>query len=77
MYALANDCPGGIREIVEEGINGEISDINEHQQFAQRIKEILSAEKREKYIIINSIKSRFSKEIILDKYEEILLKISN
>ena len=77
MYALANDCPGGIREIVEEGINGEISDINEHQQFAEKIKEILSTEKSEKNIIINSIKSRFSKEIILDKYEKILLKIRN
>ena len=77
VYALANDCPGGIREIVEEGINGEISDINEHQQFAEKIKEILSTEKSEKNLIINSIKSRFSKEIILGKYEEILLKISN
>ena len=77
VYALANDCPGGIREIVEEGINGEISDINEHQQFAEKIKEILSTQKTEKNLIINSIKNRFSKEIILDKYEEILLKISN
>ena len=77
VYALANDCPGGIREIIEEGINGEISDINEHQQFAEKIKEILSANKSEKNLIINSIKSRFSKEIILDKYEKILLKIWN
>ena len=77
VYALANDCPGGIREIVEEGINGEISDINEHQQFAEKIKEVLSTQKAEKNLIINSIKNRFSKEIILGKYEEILLKTSN
>ena len=77
MYALANDCPGGIREIIEEGINGEISDINDYQQFAEKIKEILSTEKSERNLIINSIKNRFSKEIILDKYEKILLKIRN
>jgi len=77
VYALANDCPGGIREIVEEGINGEISDINEHQQFAEKIKEILSTQKTEKNLIISSIKNRFSKEIILGKYEKILLKIRN
>ena len=77
VYALANDCPGGIREIIEEGINGEISDINDYQQFAEKIKEILSTEKSERNLIINSIKNRFSKEIILDKYEKILLKIRN
>jgi glycosyltransferase involved in cell wall biosynthesis len=70
-YALANDCPGGIREIIQPKINGEIADIENHKKFAEKIIEILN-ETFDGEIIKNSIKSRFSKEIIMGKYEEIL-----
>ncbi|MDO5615995.1 MAG: glycosyltransferase [Cruoricaptor ignavus] len=70
-YALANNCPGGISEIIQKQINGEISDIENAEQFAKDIQRIL-AESYDKERIINSIKNRFSKEIILKKYEEIL-----
>lgn len=73
-YALANNCPGGIGEIIHPGINGEIAEIENHQDFANKIRKIVS-EKHDKDKIINSIKSRFSKEIILDKYEQVLLSL--
>lgn len=73
-YALANDCPGGIREIVMPNINGEIADIEHHEQFAEKIKKIL-CENHDKEAIKNAIKDRFSKEIILKHYEKTLLEL--
>ncbi len=70
-YALANNCKGGINEIIQPKLNGEISDIENHQNFAKKIVEIL-ADNHDKKSIRNSIESRFSKEIILKKYEEVL-----
>ncbi len=75
-YALANNCPGGISEIIQPKINGEISDIENHQEFAGKIIEILK-ETHDKDLIINSIKSRFSKEMILGKYEKLLSAITD
>ncbi|MFC6268571.1 glycosyltransferase [Frigoriflavimonas asaccharolytica] len=70
-YALANNCPGGISEIIQPKINGEIADIENHEAFASKIIEILQGDfNKEK--IKNSIQSRFSKEMILGKYEEVL-----
>ncbi|WP_417431165.1 glycosyltransferase [Halpernia sp.] len=74
-YSLANNCPGGISEIIQEKINGEISDIENHEKFAKKLKSILK-ENPEKGQIRNSIKLRFSKEIILEKYESLLLNLS-
>ena len=69
-FALANDCPGGIREIIENGINGEIGNIENQKEFAHQIIEILKKDFDEN-AIRNSIQSRFSKEIILKKYFEV------
>lgn len=74
VYALANNCPGGITEIIQPKINGEISDITQYEKFAEKIKEVLN-ENTDKELIIHSIKSRFSKEIILKKYEDFLLEL--
>lgn len=71
-YALANDCPGGIREIIQQGINGEIADIEQYADFAKKIKEILERDYHKKNIE-QSIKSRYSKDIILEKYQNILV----
>lgn len=73
-YALANDCPGGIREIIQAGINGEIADIEDHEAFARKILEILSAQ-HDAEAVRQSIKSRFSKEIIMQQYENLLKQI--
>lgn len=74
VYSLANNCPGGINEIIQPGINGEISDIEDHEGFALKILDILE-KPHDNEKISESIRSRFSKEIILKKYEELLLRI--
>ncbi len=73
-YSLANNCPGGITEIIQPGINGEISNIENHQEFARNIFRILKNNHNSE-AIKNSISARFSKEIILDKYENIFKEI--
>ena len=73
-YSLANNCKGGINEIIQPKINGEISDIENHEEFAKKIVEILD-EYHNKDLIKNSIKSRFSKDMILEKYFEVFEKI--
>lgn len=67
-YSLANNCLGGINEIVQEGINGEVSEIVDEEIFANKINEILAKNNDENKIIL-SISSRFSKEIIIKEYE--------
>ncbi|WP_449387227.1 glycosyltransferase [Chryseobacterium lineare] len=73
-YSLANNCPGGIHEIIQNNINGEISDIEDHEEFSQHIMKILHGS-YDKDAIKGSIKSRFSKHIIMDKYEKVLLDL--
>jgi len=75
-YSLANNCRGGINEIIQDKINGEISDIENYEDFSQKIMQILH-QSYDQDAIKNSIKSRFSKEIILDRYEKILLELMN
>ncbi|MCQ4034593.1 glycosyltransferase [Kaistella montana] len=74
VFALANDFQDGINEIIQPKINGEISDIENHQEFAKKIAEILN-ENHNSEAIKNSIKNRFSKEIILQQYEDLFLEI--
>jgi len=71
IFSLANNCPGGINEIIENNINGEISNIENHKAFSQDILRIVE-QNHSKEAIINSIKLRFSKEIIMKKYESVL-----
>lgn len=70
VYSLANNCPGGISEIIQPKINGEIFPIENHELFSERITQILT-ERHTKQVIINSIRSRFSKELILSQYESV------
>ena len=55
-------------------INGEISNIENHQEFAEKLRSII-VENHNAEKIKNSIKSRFSKDLILKSYEEVLLNI--
>jgi glycosyltransferase involved in cell wall biosynthesis len=69
-YSLANDCPGGITEIIRETVNGEIYDITQTEKFADKIKELVNLN-FDKESISENIRSRFSKEIIIGKYEKL------
>lgn len=73
-YSLANNCPGGINEIIQDGTNGEIADIENHEDFAQKIINVLH-QSHERDSIRDSIQSRFSKNIILSEYEKVLLDL--
>lgn len=74
VYSLANNCPGGINEIVIDGLNGEVSDIENHEQFSQDLLRIIHLPKNSK-AVRESIFSRFSKNIILKKYIDTLLNM--
>ena len=73
-YSLANNCKGGITEIIQPKINGEIGDIENLEKFADKIVSIL-AETHDSEQIKNSIRSRFSKDLILERYEKLLLDL--
>lgn len=73
-YSLANNCPGGINEIIQHGINGEVSNIEDHENFSRQIVRILH-ESHHQDGVKNSIRSRFSKDLILDQYEAVLLDL--
>ena len=71
VFSIANDCPGGIREIILQDLNGDIADINDYENFAEAIRKSLH-KNYDKDKIQQAIKSRFSKEIILKQYEDLL-----
>ena len=70
-FSLANNCKGGINEIIEENVNGRIISIEDHKNFAEEIKITLN-KKYDKNRIKNSIINRFSKDKIIQQYEKIL-----
>ena len=74
VYSLANNCPGGIDEIIIDQVNGEISNIENYDDFAEKIKHSVHRSDDKDNIKV-SIKSRFSSEIILKKYEDLLWNI--
>ena len=70
-YSLVNNCLGGIEEIIQSKINGEIYPIEDTEGFAEKIA-FLSDKNYDKEFIRESIESRFSKEIIVQKYNQVL-----
>lgn len=69
-YALANNCPGGIDEIIQEKLNGEIFPIENKEEFANQIKRVLN-ENHDSEKIRESIFTRFNKQEIIHQYETI------
>ncbi len=69
---IAFDAPGGINEIVIENVNGYI--VRTPEEFINRLHDVV-----DKDWDINSIResviSRYSEEIILAKYEDLILKV--
>lgn len=74
IFSLANNCPGGINEIIVSNVNGEVASIENYEAFAEEIKRLLKLTfNKEK--IKNSIENRFSLDLILLQYEDVLLKL--
>lgn len=70
VFALANNCKGGINEIIQIGVNGKISDIENHAAFANDLKQCLRNEQSATKII-ESVKSRYEKSLILKQYQRL------
>ena len=71
---LAFDAPGGINEIVQEGINGYIA--KDEDDFLEKLKKA-TTQKWNVEKIGESVYSRYSKKIIVEKYEDFLNKLFN
>ena len=67
---VAFACPGGITEIIEEGINGFSVTNRDVESLALKIKEAVERG-FQKSLVIDSVERRYSKEIILERYETI------
>lgn len=70
-FSIANDCSGGIDEIIQPNINGMVCDISNHEEFAKKIEKGLHLRKG-KEVIKESIRSRFGSKQILDRFNKIL-----
>lgn len=69
---LAYDAPGGINEIIIEGVNGYIA--ADEDDFLQKL-EICMEKEWSPTEINESVTSRYSEEIILKKYEDFFLQL--
>lgn len=73
IYSICNDSYGGINEIIQNNINGNIVNFNNKEMVANLIYEkVLENHNSEK--IKKSILSRYALKIILKKYEKLLEK---
>ncbi|MDR1877569.1 MAG: glycosyltransferase [Flavobacteriaceae bacterium] len=73
-FSLVNNCKGGINEIIQPNINGKTATIEEYENFAAEIKKVVE-EEHDGEMIKDSIRKRFSKEIIVKQYEELFTAI--
>jgi glycosyltransferase involved in cell wall biosynthesis len=73
---LAFDCPGGIREIVSEGVNGWIVE-NENIDALARGMEEKAQESVDKQKLVQEVMTKFSTEKIKSEYEALFVKIAS
>lgn len=67
---LANNCKGGIKEIINDGKNGVIFDF-ENNDFENKLDQIFKIKFNSREIIFNT-KSRFDIKSIINKYERVI-----
>lgn len=68
-YAICNNSPGGINEIIKEPVNGTIINFNDEQTFIKTIKKELK-NVHDKEEIKKTIERNYSLEKIIKKYSE-------
>lgn len=71
LYALANNCKGGINEIIQKNTNGNVMDISKHEAFAVEIERLVN-QKFDAQSIANAIETRYGKEIIMKEYVQLI-----
>jgi glycosyltransferase involved in cell wall biosynthesis len=70
---IAFDAPGGINEIILEGVNGFI--VDSENEYVQKLNEINSNYDFNHEMVSQSVTSRYSKEFILSKYENLFTNL--
>lgn len=71
---IAFDAPGGINEIIVKGVNGYI--FNCEDSFINMLNNLAKKDTFQPNLVSESVTSRYNKEIILDEYEKLFIKIS-
>jgi len=69
---IACNCPGGTSEIVKQGVNGFL--VNSELDLKEKLIELVKFP-LDKNQIITSVTSKFSKEYILSKYEDLFTNL--
>ncbi len=67
---FTNNCPGGINEIIKDGINGVSCDFSKHDDFVSGLKRFING-KYDETLIMEDTKKRFSLNTIMLHYENI------
>lgn len=75
-YAVCNNCPGGVNEIIQENLNGNIIDFENKELFINTIKREINRV-HDKKEIIDIVKIKYSLENIINKYEYYLDNLKN
>lgn len=71
---LANNCMGGINEIIIPGVNGYVTDFLSSKNFTSAFQK-LRAEKFDEGTIIKKTKERYSIDYIMPQYENIITSL--
>ena len=67
---IAFSCPGGITEIIEEGVNGFSVKNGDVEALVKCITDATALKFKES-LVVDSVQRRYSKEIILKRYEDV------
>ncbi|MEG0515420.1 MAG: glycosyltransferase [Cetobacterium sp.] len=75
LYSIVNNCKGGIKEIINNDVIGEVIDITNSKELEQALIKF-EQKKIERNKISKIIEERYSSKNIVSKYENIFDKIS-
>lgn len=70
---IAFDCPGGTKEIIEDGINGFLADSED--DFAKTLQNLNEIPVFERAVVQASVLSKFSSTKIIKEYENLFLTV--
>ena len=71
---IAFDAPGGINEIIENGINGFI--VRQPDELPNRLQEILNSNQFTPEVVSKSVFEKYGAETILKRYEELFREVN-
>jgi glycosyltransferase involved in cell wall biosynthesis len=79
LAIVSYDCPYGPRNIIEDTIDGILTPVNEINQFAKKLKELILDDKARQSIGIAAKQNgmRFSKEKIMKQWDDLFIKLIN